>query len=471
MTKYIPFPYQQFATDHIIKNKGAGLMLEMGLGKTVAALTAAKQLSCDTGEIKKVLVIAPLRVATSVWPAEIAKWDHLKGITYSLIIGNESQRKKAILATADLYIVNRENIPWLVSFYMTKFPYDMLIVDESSSFKNPKSKRFRALKKVMPLVKRVVILTGTPTPQSYLDLWSQVYLLDRGERLGESFFAYRNKYFEPGGRNGNIIFDYQLKKEKRDQVELLGEDLQEKIIFEKLKDVCISMKTKDYLQLPPRIDRDIPVKLSAEILQQYHQFKRDRVLQMLEQSDQQVTAINAAAVAIKLLQFANGAVYTDQGDYVVVHDEKLERLAELVDTATSPVLVFYSYRHDLDRIRGHLSGFKPVVLRGNAEIDGWNAGKIRVLIAHPASAGHGLNLQAGGNNVLWFGVPAPRSLELYMQGIARLDRIGQSRSVINQRMICQDTLEPLAFEALDTKQDIQDLFMKTIKAEVKKIKL
>ncbi len=466
--KYQPYTYQQHATRHILQHKGAGLMLEMGLGKTVATLTAIDEL-LHTGQVAKVLVIAPLRVAESVWPDEVQKWDHLHHISYALVLGAEKNRRAALLQRADIHIVNRENVQWLVSYYQSKWPFDMVIVDESSSFKNPKSRRFRALKTVMPKVKRTVILTGTPTPHSYLDLWSQVYLLDQGTRLGDKFTAYREQHFVPGARNGHVIYDYQLKKPKKDEIAILGADLQERIIFDKVRDICISMKARDYLDLPDLINRDINVHLPDDILEQYHQFEESRVLELAE-SGEAITAMNAAAVAIKLLQFANGAIYSDDGNsYTVIHDAKLEALAELVEVATSPVLIFYAYRHDLTRMAVRLKEFKPVVLEGRSEIDQWNAGKIRILLAHPASAGHGLNLQAGGHNVLWFGVPAPRSLELYQQGIARLDRLGQIKSVINQRLMARGTLDPEAFHGLEVKADMQNLFMNHIKAKVNKL--
>lgn len=460
---YNPFPYQSHATEHILDNDGAGLMLEMGLGKTVAALTAVDQL-IKAGEVRKVLVIAPLKVCQSVWPQEVEKWDHLKCLKVSQVIGSEKNRRNSLIINANIYILNRENVTWLVDYLKSKFDFDMVIIDESSSFKNPRSKRFRSLKRVLPKVTRTIILTGTPTPQSYLDLWSQVYLLDRGDRLGSTFTAYRDKYFDPGARNGNIIFDYHLKKDPPEVAAILGKDIQEKIIFDKLTDICISMKTADYLTLPPRLDRDVPIFLPEAILDQYKQFERERVLEIAE-ADQSILAVNATVVAGKLLQFANGAIYTDDGkSYVEIHQEKLERLAELIDVATSPVLVFYSYRHDLDRIRNFIKNV--TVLKSDGDIQDWNRGKIQVMAAHPASAGHGINLQAGGNNVLWFGVPVPRSLEMYSQGIARLDRMGQVKSVINQRLICQRTLDREAFRGLDQKANMQEVFMKYIKAKI-----
>lgn len=468
--RYKPFQYQHVAFAHIMAYKGAGLMLEMGLGKTVATLTAILEL-LHTKQVKKVLVIAPLKVAQAVWPDEIEKWNHLHVLSYSLVLGDEKQRKRALQVPADIYIINRENVQWLVDQYETKFSFDMVVVDESSSFKDPRSRRFRALKKVMPLVKRTVILTGTPTPQSYLDLWSQIYLLDRGERLGITFTEYRQKYFEPAARNGHIIYDYRFKRDTREARDLIGDDVQERIIFEKLSDICISMKTRDYLSLPDRIDRDVMVHLSPAVMSQYRDFEKNSVLQLLS-SDEPVTALSAGAMAVKLLQFANGAIYTDDGGkYEQIHTEKLQRLEELVDVASSPVLVFYSYRHDLDRIKTYLQKYKPVVLRGTAEINDWNKGRIHLMIAHPATAGHGLNLQAGGNNVLWFGVPVPRSLELYLQGIARLDRMGQTKSVVNQRIICQGTLDEQAYEGLDAKADMQELFMRIIKVKIKQYQI
>lgn len=470
---YQPFSYQQFATQHILSNQvndtpNAGLLLQMGLGKTVSTLTAVSEL-LSRGEVKRVLVIAPKRVTESVWPAEVEKWDHLRHLRVSVVLGTEKKRKAALLAKADIFAINCENVSWLIAHYGGAFPFDMLIVDESSKFKNPKSARFRALRMVLPKIKRVVILTGSPRPHSYLDLWSQLYLLDRGTRLGKKYTEYRDRFFEAGARKGDVIFDYNLKSDKREVAEILGDDIYEKTISEKIGDICISMRTRDYIDLPPRFDRNAEVVLPAEILRQYREFETSRVLELAE-SGEEITALNSSAIVMKLMQFANGAVYTEADKYVEVHNEKLEAIAELIEMATSPVLVFYAFRHDLDRLTRFLKVFKPRLLKGNADITDWNRGKVNVMLAHPASAGHGLNLQDGGYNLMWFGCPVPRSLELYEQGVARVDRMGQQFSVINQRLICRGTVDEEAFAGLDEKADLQDWFMQSIRAKVEQLR-
>lgn len=465
---YKPFAYQQYATAKIINLEGAGLLMEMGLGKTVSTLTAIAEL-LRAGQVNRVLVIAPKKVAQSVWPQEVLKWEHLKHLTTSLILGSEKQRKQALLTKADIYIINRDNVAWLTAQYGSKFPFDMVVVDESSSFKNPRSIRFRALRKVLPRIKRRVILTGTPTPHSYLDLWAQVYLLDSGQRLGQKYTAFRDEFFKVGKKNGEIVYSYDLVRPSGTEADLLGLDINEKVIFDKVADICFSMKTRDYLDLPPRLDRDVSIRLSPDIERQYQEFKRERVLELAE-SGQEITAVNAAAVSIKLLQFANGAVYLNGRDYVEIHNEKLEMLGELIESATSPVLVFYAYQHDVDRINRYLKSLRPTMLRGDSEVQDWNRGKIGFLLANAASAGHGLNLQYGGHNVIWFGAPVPRSSELYQQGVARVDRQGQKNTVVNQRLVVANSMDVEAFAGIDRKASDQDIFMRAIKAEVETLK-
>ena len=452
---YTPHPYQDFATQHIIDNPYCGLLLDMGLGKTVSTLTAVDELLNVYCEISKVLVIAPKRVAENTWTTESVKWDHLKHLKLSVVLGTERERKEALKAKADIYIINRENVAWLVGYYQSAFPFDMVVIDELSSFKSAKAIRFKSLRMVRPKVSRVVGLTGTPAPNGLIDLWPQLYLLDQGERLGKSITGYRERYFTPGRRSGAVVFDYKIKAES------------EKAIYAKIADICISMKAKDYLSLPERINRRVEVRLPSDIQAQYDEFERVQVLSLLDVED--ISAVNAAALSTKLRQFANGAIYDDRKDYHVVHDVKLEALEELVEAANGqPVLVFYAFRHDLERITARLKSYKPKYLESSQDIEDWNAGKIKVLLAHPASAGHGLNLQAGGNIVIWFGLNW--SLELYQQANARLDRQGQTKPVIVHHMVTVDTIDTKVFAALEGKAETQDALLDAVKAIINKHK-
>lgn len=452
---YTPYPYQQHATQHIIDNPAAGLFLEMGLGKSVITLTAIDILMYQELEVSKVLVIAPKHVAEDTWISEAQKWDHLKHLSLSLVLGTERQRKEALQNKADIYVINRENVPWLVSHYGGSFfPFDMVVIDELSSFKSAKAIRFKALRMVRPLIRRIVGLTGTPRPNSLMDLWPQLYLLDQGERLGKTLTKYRDQYFTPGKRNGHIVYEYKLKGQSGEQE-----------IYSRISDICISMKAKDYLDLPARIDRVVPVKLSIEKQQQYIEFEKKQILALADIDE--ISAVNAAALTNKLLQFANGAVYDDLKNFHVVHDEKLDALEEIVEAANGqPVLVFYSYKHDLQRILTRLKAYKPRQLNDRKDIQDWNDGKVAVLCAHPASAGHGLNLQAGGNIITWFGLPW--SLELYQQANARLDRQGQTRSVIVHHLVTAGTMDEDVVASLQTKADGQEALMQAVKARIRK---
>lgn len=461
---YTPYPYQDHAANHVLENPAAGLLLDMGLGKTVSVLTAIVELM-KAGEVKKTLVIAPKLVAQYTWPQEIQKWEHLKHLKTSVIVGTEKQRKEALKVKADVFVINRENVVWLVGQLGGSFPFDLLVIDESSSFKSAKSARFKALRTIRPAIKRVIILTGTPTPNGLLDLWPQIYLLDRGERLGKSLTAYRDKYFKAGKRNGFTVYDYDL----RSGDELMGKDIYEQEIYEKIGDICISMKKEDYLDLPKRIDRDVLVRLPADVMRQYQDFEREQVLALAD--EQTISAVNAAALTGKLLQYSNGAVYGDDGElWHEVHKSKLEALEELVEAANgNPVLIFYWYRHDLIRIVQHLRAYRPVEIKSDrGNIEKWNKGEIPVLLAHPASAGHGLNLQAGGHNIVWFCLPW--SLELYQQANARLDRQGQIKPVINQRIIVKGTMDEDVLKSLDNKAVGQDALMEAVKARIDKYK-
>lgn len=459
--KYTPWPYQQFAEDHVIDHPEAGLFLEMGLGKTVSTLSAINRLIYDLFEVTKVLVVAPKRVAEDTWTSESEKWDHLNHLNISRVLGTEAQRIAALRAKADIYVINRENVAWLVAHLGGAWPFDMLVIDESSSFKSAKAARFKALKMVRPMIKRVVALTGTPRPNGLLDLWPQLYLLDMGKRLGKTITSYREQFFIPGKRNGHVVYNYNLKKE---QDELVGADYYEKLVYERIGDICISMKAKDYLSLPERINRTVDVKLHTKVRSMYDEFERQQVLAL---EHEEISAVNAAALCTKLQQFANGAVYREDGTYHEVHDEKLEELEEILEAADGqPVMVFYWFRHDKERIERRLKAYKPQELKGQADIRKWNEGGVKLLLVHPASAGHGLNLQAGGNIIVWFG--PIWSLELYQQANARLDRQGQTKAVIVHHLVAQGTIDQEIMDSTLNKAIGQDAMMHAVKARIVK---
>lgn len=401
----------------------------------------------DRFEISRVLVIAPKRVAEDTWTREHAKWDHLKDLRISKVLGNEQQRIRALRAEADIYVIGRDNVIWLINYYQglrKGWPFDMIVIDELSSFKNPQAKRFRALKKAMPSVSRVVGLTGTPSPNGLMDLWAEVYLLDRGERLGNTLGAYRERYFRPGARNGYVVYKWEPLRNAQKEIE------------DKISDICISMSAADYLKLPKRIDNVIPVQLSPDEMEAYKRMERDQLLQI---EDDDIAALNAAAVMTKLLQIANGSVYTNEGKVVKIHEAKLEALAEIVDTTDSPVLVFYSYKHDLAAIQGKIKGAR--ILENEKDISDWNAGKVQVLLAHPASVGYGLNLQEGGHVIVWYGLTW--SLELYQQANARLYRQGQEKPVIIHHLIAEGTADEEVMAALQNKDTSQAALLAALK--------
>ena len=401
----------------------------------------------DRFEISRVLVIAPKRVAEDTWTREHAKWDHLKDLRISKVLGNEQQRIRALRAEADIYVIGRDNVIWLINYYQglrKGWPFDMIVIDELSSFKNPQAKRFRALKKAMPSVSRVVGLTGTPSPNGLMDLWAEVYLLDQGERLGNTLGAYRERYFRPGARNGYVVYKWEPLRNAQKEIE------------DKISDICISMSAADYLKLPKRIDNVIPVQLSPDEMEAYKRMERDQLLQI---EDDDIAALNAAAVMTKLLQIANGSVYTNEGKVVKIHEAKLEALAEIVDTTDSPVLVFYSYKHDLAAIQGKIKGTR--ILENEKDISDWNAGKVQVLLAHPASVGYGLNLQEGGHVIVWYGLTW--SLELYQQANARLYRQGQEKPVIIHHLIAEGTADEEVMAALQNKDTSQAALLAALK--------
>lgn len=447
---YHPRPYQQFATDMIIKKKALALMLDMGLGKTVITLTAINDLMYDYLEISKVLVIAPLRVADTTWPDECRVWEHLRHLRIAKILGDVTNRKKALSENADIYVINREQVSWLVGIYGSKWPFDMVVIDESSSFKSPKSKRFKDLRKVRPFMKRIVELTGTPAPNGLLDLWSQIYLLDMGERLGKTISEYRRRYYTPGRGNGMVTYEWNLNE---------GDD---EVIFKKIEDICVSMKSEDYLTLPEVVYNVIPVKLKANELKLYKQLEKDMVIDL---QGQELVALSAGALSNKLLQMANGQVYTDEHKVLRIHKAKIEAMYDIIEANEHKnLLVMYWFNHDLDQLKGAFPYAR--VLKDSQDIRDWNAGKIRMLLMHPASAGHGINLQRGGHIVVWFGLTW--SLELYQQANKRLHRSGQAKNVFIHHLVAQGTIDEEVMSALSSKDAGQRKMLQAIKARIEK---
>lgn len=441
--KYKAHGYQKKATERILQQKRVGLFLDMGLGKTVITLTAIKELIEDFA-IWKVLVIAPKRVAEDTWSREHEKWDHLSELRISKVLGTPAQRMKALKAEADIYVIGRDNVKWLVELMGKSWPFDMVVIDELSSFKNPSAQRFKALRKVIPASDRVVGLTGTPSPNGLMDLWAEIYLLDRGERLGTTISAYREKYFRAGARNGFIVYKWEPYSYSQKEIE------------RKISDICMSMSAEDYLELPERIDNEIKIRLSEKEMKQYNQMERDQLLRI---DDETVVALNAAAVMNKLLQMANGSVYADGGDVVRIHEKKLDALEEIIDTTGEPVLVFYSFRHDLEAIKKRIPDARE--LESSEDIARWNQGEIPVLLCHPASVGYGLNLQDGGHVIVWYGLTW--SLELYQQANARLFRQGQQKAVIIHHLIAEGTVDEQVMRALQHKDTSQSALLAALK--------
>lgn len=444
--------YQVKAVDMIVNNFNCGLFLDMGLGKTVSTLTAIQELR-EIGFIDKVLIIAPKKVAQVTWKDEINNWEHLQGLRISVIDGTAAQRRAAMMADADIYTVSRDNVVWLVVEHGgVKLPYDMVVIDELSSFKNYASKRFKALRRVRKFIPRVVGLTGTPAPNGLIDLWAQMFLIDEGKRLGKTITGYRDRFFTAGRRNGDIVYQWDLKSP--------AEETEQKI-SDLIKDICISMSAEDYLKMPDKLMYYDRVKLSDKDFKAYKTFEREQVLEFIE-SGETITAASAAALSNKLQQFANGAMYDADRKVLQLHDEKVEKLKELVEAANGqPVLVAYSFRHDLDKIMEALKEYKPVKLEKPEQIADWNAGKINVLVTHPASAGHGLNLQKGGHIMIWYGLTW--ALELYQQFNARLYRQGQKKPVSIHHIIATDTVDEKIIKSLDGKDTTQRSLMDAIK--------
>ena len=443
--KYKPHEYQSYAKEFIIGHPECGLLLDMGLGKTVITLTALWELILDYFEVGRILVIAPLRVARDTWPKEIEKWSHLKGLDFSLVAGSEKERKNALGKKSFIYIINRENIQWLVD--NNYFNFDMVVIDELSSFKNHKSKRFKSLRKERPNLKRIVGLTGTPAPNGLMDLWAEINLLDMGQRLGRFITGYRERYFVPDKRNQQIVFSYKPRKGA------------EEAIYKKISDICVSMKAKDYLKLPELITGSIEVCMSEKEQHAYDQLKTELIVPM---GGGDINAENAGGLSNKLSQMANGAVYDENGNVREIHGRKIDALEDLIEAANGkPVLIAYWFKHDKERI---MKRFNVRQIDTRESITQWNNGEIPIGIIHPASAGHGLNLQEGGCHLIWFGLTW--SLELYQQCNGRLYRQGQKNTVVIQHIITKGTNDEDVLKALEKKDVSQEALIQAVKAQI-----
>nr|DAH43170.1 MAG TPA: Helicase of the snf2 rad54 family [Caudoviricetes sp.] len=445
--EFIPHDYQKRAISMVVQKSHVGLFLDMGLGKTVITLTAIQELMYDRFEVVRVLVIAPKRVAEDTWTREHKKWDHLKNLRVARVLGTVQQRRHALEQDADVYVIGRDNVVWLVEHYLNttrRWPFDMIVIDELSSFKNPQAKRFKALRKAAPRASRIVGLTGTPSPNGLMDLWAQMYLLDMGERLGRTLGAYRKRYFKAGARNGYVVYKWTPVRGAKEEIE------------NRISDICVSMSAADYLTLPKRIDNIIPVQLTPAEFEKYQKLEQDQILEL---GGEDIVAPNAAAVMTKLLQLANGNVYSAEGVVVPFHRKKVEALVEIADTSDSPLLVFYSFRHDLEAIQEAIPEAR--ILSSEKDITDWNNGGVKVLLAHPASVGYGLNLQDGGHTIVWYG--PTWSLELYQQANARLYRQGQQKPVIIHHLIAEGTVDEQVMRALESKDTSQAALLAALK--------
>lgn len=451
--EFKPHDYQKYATEFIESHPIAAVILQMGLGKTVCTLTAIEHLMYDTFEVSKVLIVAPLRVAKVTWSDEIDKWDHLSHLTYSVAVGSEKERLSALKKKADLYMINRENLQWLIEKSGLPFDYDMVVLDELSSFKSWQSKRFRAFMKVRPKVQRVVGLTGTPSSNGLMDLFAEFKCLDMGERLGRFITQYRNAFFIPDRMNGQVVYSYKLRP------------FAEEEIYRRIGDITISMKALDHLKMPELIENRYPVYMDDGEKQQYESMKKNLILPYLE--NEAITAANAAALSGKLCQMANGAVYSDEGSVAHIHDRKLDALEDIIEAAQGPILLCYWFKHDLERITRKLDELKVEYARisSDGSIRMWNEGKFQVGLIHPASAGHGLNLQAGGNHIVWFGLTW--SLELLEQTNARLWRQGQrAETVVVQYLVTAGTIDERILDAISKKEQDQNALIDAVKAQL-----
>lgn len=448
--KYMSHAYQERATRFIIDHPNCALFLDMGLGKTVVTLTAIQQLMEDYLEINKVLIVAPKSVALNTWPAEVRKWEHLKGLRLSVVMGTAAQRRKAIEADADIYVVNRENLAWMVRYQdleLVSWPYNCVVLDESSSFKNPQSRRYKAIRRMRWKIYRMIELTGTPSPNGLMDLWSQIELLDKGERLGRTLTTYRSRYFTPGRHNGHVVYEWRPKPGAREQ------------ITEAIGDICLSMRAEDYLEMPDLITAGTDIVLTDAELKGYREFEKE---QLMEVDETEIEAVTAAALTNKLLQYTGGAVYDSEHDWHEVGRSKLDALSDLVEAAGEPVLVFYAYQHELARIQAELKEYDPVTFKGEPDIlKSWNSGEIRVLLCHPASVAFGLNMQEGGRIIVWY--TPTWNLELYQQANARLYRQGQGKPVLLYHLVALGTMDERVMDALSGKSSTQEYLMRRIK--------
>lgn len=454
--RFVPHAYQKYCIHRLLQEPALGLFLDMGLGKTVITLTAINDLRYNRFQVKKVLVVAPKKVAEDTWTREAGKWEHLKMLRVIPVLGSVTKRVRALNSPADIYVINRENIPWLVEYYKNLWPFDMVVIDELSSFKNPQAKRFKSLKLVRSHIKRMVGLTGTPAPNGLLDLWAQVYLLDFGERLGKTIGQYRTRYFQPGKRSREQIFSYEAV------------DGAEEAIKSRISDICISLMAKDYLELPGRIDDTRHVRLEPKAQKLYKQMEKDMLLEVDETT---IDAASAAVLSNKLLQLCNGAVYDEAGNIVEIHKCKLEALTELIEELNGqPALIFYNFKHDLIRIQQALKKYKLKVgeLKDSNTITSWNNRELDILLAHPASAAYGLNLQEGGNHIIWFGLNW--SLELYQQANARLYRQGQKERVFIHHLTVDGCQDEFVMDALENKNTTQESLLNALKAKIKALK-
>lgn len=444
--QFTPHAYQTRLKDFIMEHRYAFLTVDMGLGKTVTTLTAIAEL-LDCVEISRVLVIAPKSVAENTWTSECAKWDHLAHLRVSVVMGDERRRIKALTTPADIYVINRDNVHWLVSSQMG-WPFDTVIIDESSSFKNPQARRFKALRKVRPKIRRLILLTGTPSPNGHMDLWSQMWLIDMGERLGHTLGAYRTRYFRPGRSNGHVVYDWHLRPGAHEEISAL------------MSDVTVSLKAEDWIEVPDLIESDVRIALSEKELKAYREFERDQIMS-IEGKD--IEAVTAAALTNKLLQFTGGAMYDTEHGWHEVSDAKLRALEDIIEAAgDDPVLVFYQYRHELERLQERFKALHPVTFSGEPEIlKEWNEGKIRLLLCQPASVQYGLNMQQGGHIVVWY--TPTWNLEQYQQANARLHRQGQQRPVLCYRLIAEGTVDARVVSAIGGKHGAQEALLAMIR--------
>lgn len=452
--KFTPHNYQQYCIDRLLQEPSLGLFLDMGLGKTVTTLTAVRDLKYYRFAVRKVLVIAPKKVAEATWSKEAAKWEHLHNMKISTVLGSKNKRISALAATADLYIINRENVEWIVDYYRNDWPFDMVVVDESSSFKDQSTKRWKALKRIRPRIKRIVLLTGTPAPNNLIDLWAQVYLLDEGARLGRTIGGFRERYFNPDKRSAERVFTYKPKFGAEETIESL------------IGDICISMKAEDYLELPECVTINTPVVLDTKAKKAYETLEKTMLLEI---NDEEITADMAAVLTGKLLQLAGGAVYDSNHNPQLIHDCKMDAFMEMIDGLNGEhALVFYGFQHERDRMARILEKTKlrVRVFKNSEDETAWNNGEVDVLLAHPASTAYGLNLQDGGHHVIWFG--PTWSLEQYQQANKRLHRQGQKKPVIIHHLIAEDTVDQDVIDALGNKSGTQEALLSALKARVEK---